>query len=138
MNGKHCTARQRTHRPSRSCRRFWKDVSTPWQLWRRSVRDRRAEQESQLHGLPLADPDFTGSAQIDVLLGADVYSLILEDGFRKGREGEPIAQKTTLGWIVSGLATPLDRDDSQAGSGFVTLKCATEEDLTPLIRRFND
>ncbi|XP_076686078.1 uncharacterized protein LOC143378149, partial [Andrena cerasifolii] len=91
---------------------------------------------THLQGLPLADPDFTAGTQIDVLLGADVYSMILEDGVRKGQEGEPIAQKTTLGWIISGLATTANPDIPRASNGLVTLKCTMEDDLVPMVQRF--
>lgn len=96
-----------------------------------------ADYKTKSQEIPLADPQFTDGTQIDVLLGADVYSLILEAGLRKGREGEPIAQKTTLGWIISGLATASDHDDPRAARGLVTLKCTTEDDLVPLVRKFS-
>ena len=91
---------------------------------------------THLQGIPLADPHFTDDTQIDVLLGADIYSLILEAGIRKGREGEPIAQKTTLGWIISGLATISNCVDPCATRGLVTLKCTMEDDLVPLVQKF--
>lgn len=55
-----------------------------------------------LHGLSLADPAFTRTRKIDLLLGAGVYAEILLDGVKKGNVGEPIAQRTKLGWIVFG------------------------------------
>jgi len=55
-----------------------------------------------IRGLPLADPRHFDQDPIDLLLGADVYSAILQDGLRKSRADEPIAQKTALGWILSG------------------------------------
>jgi len=55
-----------------------------------------------IRGLPLADPRPFDQEPIDLLLGAEVYSAILQDGLRKGRANEPIAQKTALGWILSG------------------------------------
>lgn len=57
---------------------------------------------AHLQGIQLADPSFAGDGPIDVLLGADAYSLILEDGVLRGGVGEPVAQRTSLGWIVSG------------------------------------
>ncbi|XP_071571308.1 uncharacterized protein [Temnothorax nylanderi] len=55
-----------------------------------------------LQGLPLADPRFAANDPVELLLGAEVCSAILEDGLRRGKPQTPIAQKTTLGWILSG------------------------------------
>ncbi|XP_073959824.1 uncharacterized protein [Choristoneura fumiferana] len=57
---------------------------------------------SELSGLELADPSFNVPGKIDMLLGADVYGRILLDGIIKAPLGAPIAQRTTLGWILSG------------------------------------
>ncbi|KMQ86855.1 hypothetical protein RF55_14051 [Lasius niger] len=52
--------------------------------------------------LTLAEPHYLKDDPVDVLLGAEVYSIILEDGLRKGGPHAPIAQRTILGWILSG------------------------------------
>lgn len=54
-------------------------------------------QWSHLEGLHLADPDYVSSAKIELILGAPVYTLILEEGLRRGKPNAPIAQKTELG-----------------------------------------
>ncbi|XP_071577593.1 uncharacterized protein [Temnothorax nylanderi] len=54
-----------------------------------------------LQGLPLADPRFAANDPVELLLGAEVCSAILEDGLRRGKPQTPIAQKTTMGWILS-------------------------------------
>lgn len=64
--------------------------------------DSGAKSWPHLQGLVLADPDYRSSDPIDLLLGADVYASILCQGLRKGKGGEPVAQNTTLGWILSG------------------------------------
>ncbi|XP_058984315.1 uncharacterized protein LOC131805085 [Musca domestica] len=51
----------------------------------------------------LADPDFTSSDRIDVLIGSDVYHEILQDGIHK--KDSILAQRTKLGWILSGPTT---------------------------------
>lgn len=50
----------------------------------------------------LADSEYSTPGRIDLLLGADVYCEILLEGIKKSPQGNLIAQKTTLGWIVSG------------------------------------
>jgi len=65
---------------------------------------------THIKGLELADPDFLAADPVDILLGADVYATILQEGLRRGKSQEPVAQKTALGWILSGAvgatATP--------------------------------
>lgn len=56
-----------------------------------------------LQYLQLADPEFTASNRIDLLIGAEVYSYILREGVKRSPSGSLIAQNTTLGWIVSGV-----------------------------------
>ena len=53
-------------------------------------------------GLALADSDPTSSDPIDLIIGADLYSELILDGVRKGFSGQPIAQNTMFGWILSG------------------------------------
>lgn len=52
--------------------------------------------------LELADPLYYQPSKIDLLIGADVYARIIQPGLRKGMPGTPVAQKTDLGWILSG------------------------------------
>lgn len=55
-----------------------------------------------LKNLKLADPDYNISGQIDLLLGADVYSEIILDGVMRGNKRSPVAQQTEIGWILCG------------------------------------
>lgn len=82
-------------------------------------------------GLPLADPRFMDSDPVELLLGAEVCSVILEEGFRKGNPRDPVAQCTTLGWIISG------------GIGVASLhghcsslQCTADHELNELVQRF--
>ncbi|XP_071581043.1 uncharacterized protein [Temnothorax nylanderi] len=84
-----------------------------------------------LRGLELADPDYCSSDPIEVLLGADIYASILSEGLRKGGPREPVAQKTALGWILSGVI-----GDSISGHVAYTHQCRIEEDLVNVVRRF--
>lgn len=56
---------------------------------------------SHLKRLKLADPKFNVPDRVDMLLGADFYSRVIENGVRKKR-GAPTAQNTSFGWIVFG------------------------------------
>ncbi|XP_073952967.1 uncharacterized protein [Choristoneura fumiferana] len=55
-----------------------------------------------LANINLADPDFNIQRPVDILLGAEVYSSILMEDIRRSDETSMIAQRTRLGWILSG------------------------------------
>ncbi|EFN60698.1 hypothetical protein EAG_05513, partial [Camponotus floridanus] len=57
-----------------------------------------------LKDLMLADDDPTGSSPIDIIIGADTYDHFIQRGIRKGPIGQPIAQRSHFGWILSGPA----------------------------------
>jgi len=55
-----------------------------------------------LSELRLADPKFYESAQIDILVGADVLPSILLSGSRPNICGSLLGQETIFGWILTG------------------------------------
>lgn len=55
----------------------------------------------ELNAIKLADPAFNTPSKVDVLLGADVFGKIINNGLMKGPSGI-VAQNTHLGWILSG------------------------------------
>ncbi|XP_071650743.1 uncharacterized protein [Temnothorax longispinosus] len=64
-------------------------------------------------------------------MGADVFATIIEEGLRKHGTRTPIAQQTTLGWILSGMCgTP------EAAAAVMSLQCRADEELAALVRRF--
>lgn len=58
-----------------------------------------------LRSLELADPTFGSPGHIDLLVGADVWGNIVEEGIVRGAPNEPYAQSTRFGWVVFGPAT---------------------------------
>ncbi|UYV67640.1 hypothetical protein LAZ67_5001433 [Cordylochernes scorpioides] len=65
-------------------------------------RDLRIPVPSSWKTLPLADPQFETSGRVDVILGADVYGSLLLPEVKYDEKTQLCAQKTRLGWIVSG------------------------------------
>lgn len=62
----------------------------------------KCKQWHHIQHLPLADPYFHQTNSIDILLGAEIYSQIIMPGIQRGNANEPVAQNTTLGWILFG------------------------------------
>lgn len=69
-----------------------------------------------LNSLILADPEYAEPSQIDVLLGAYVHDDIIRLGIRRGERGQPIAQRTAFGWILSGKTTIQSTSTTQSVS----------------------
>ncbi|XP_011171895.1 uncharacterized protein LOC105204503 [Solenopsis invicta] len=86
---------------------------------------------THLQNLPLADTDFLSSDPIEIVLGSDIYATILRDGIKRGAPDEPIAQNTSLGWILAG---------SPARSSSINTihvhQVAIVDDLNTTLRRF--
>lgn len=84
-----------------------------------------------LDGLILADSNYKRPGRIDLLLGADIYNQIIEEGLIKGDINSPITQRMRLGWIISGPVGT--QPTSCAVQGYhVTI----DEDLHQLLQQF--
>lgn len=57
-----------------------------------------------LHGLPLADKDFSEPSEIEILIGAPLFADILLSGRAAGPPGAPTAFESIFGFIVIGTA----------------------------------
>jgi len=84
-----------------------------------------------LEGLTFADPNYLVPGPIDIILGADVYPQIIEDGIVRGDAQSPIAQRTKLGWIISG---PINGNISVTHSQGYHI--SVDKDLHDLLQRF--
>ncbi|XP_015118145.1 uncharacterized protein LOC107041862 [Diachasma alloeum] len=60
---------------------------------------------SVLEGMQLAEPEFSSTRGIDMILGVDVYSQIIQPGLRRETLDQLIAQQTSSGWILSEKVT---------------------------------
>ncbi|XP_071579379.1 uncharacterized protein [Temnothorax nylanderi] len=83
-----------------------------------------------LKGLPLADARFSAGDPVELLLGAEVCSTILEEGIRKGGPLAPIAQKTAFGWILSGGC------GASALHTHGSFQATADNELADFVRRF--
>lgn len=84
-----------------------------------------------LEGLTLADPNFTSPGCIDIILGADIYPQIIEDGIKKGDINSPIAQRTKFGWIISGPS-----NDTLLKNNIQSYHVSMDRELYDLLRQF--
>ena len=85
--------------------------------------------------LPLADPNFSSDSVIELILGADVYPLIVEDGVKNGSADLPLAQKTSLGWILTGSLTKAP-NSSVISTQTVSLQAKQLRSLDEAVQRF--
>lgn len=93
-----------------------------------------AVEHSQIHldhlaDLVPADPHLVNDDPID-LIGADQYGEILLEGIRKGASGQPIAQNTIFGWVVSG-PTPVQFPNHRT---FTAQQCSESASLSLSIK----
>lgn len=84
-------------------------------------------------GLELADPSAAKSLTIDLLLGAETFAMILEEGLVKRHAHEPIAQKTKLRWIISG---PYEQVNSIFCPDIEFINMISNDDLSHQVKRF--
>ncbi|XP_026740157.1 uncharacterized protein LOC113502705 [Trichoplusia ni] len=73
----------------------------------------------------LADPEYYRPNKIDVLLGAEVYSQVIQEGIKKNITGSLLAQNTKLGWILSGT---FDVDQTINSSHITVMHSSLVED----------
>lgn len=85
----------------------------------------------ELEQLTLADPEYHTPNKIDVLLGAEVFTSIIDNGVIKCPSGSLVAQNTTLGWVLSGKINTKEADSSQ----IITMH-AQVESVEQLLRSF--
>lgn len=83
-----------------------------------------------IQGLELADPHFSNPGDVDLLLGADIYALVLTPGLKKGNLGEPSAINTVFGWVLLGKV-------EVPSKGNVNVLCTSVDvNLDKLVKKF--
>ncbi|XP_032690349.1 uncharacterized protein LOC116853391 [Odontomachus brunneus] len=98
-----------------------------------------------LEGVVWADPDPTSLEPIHLIIGAELYGEVMLEGLRKGNPGQPIAQNSIFGWVISGPTTstlaaqthlrPCEINSSHAHH-IAVHHCVTESSLEEEIKRF--
>ncbi|XP_062122497.1 uncharacterized protein LOC133836179 [Drosophila sulfurigaster albostrigata] len=87
-----------------------------------------------LPAIELADPHFYKSAQIDILIGADILPSVILSGSRPNICGSLLGQETVFGWILTG---PVSQGMSTTVSAFSTrVALQAEEQLDSLLSKF--
>ncbi|XP_071055143.1 uncharacterized protein [Onthophagus taurus] len=82
--------------------------------------------------LPLADPEFTSERKIDLILGVQFYSKIIQNGVLKSKDGLLIAQQTAFGWVLSGALSEQPSNHSSS-YGF---QCSIDREFLDVMQRF--
>ncbi|KYN27942.1 hypothetical protein ALC57_02653 [Trachymyrmex cornetzi] len=80
--------------------------------------------------LPIADPEFNQSKDIDILLGAEIFWGTLCVGQIKETAEHPLLQKTLFGWVLSGRypnnTIPMETIQCNIATSHVSLEQAIE------------
>ncbi|XP_018405503.1 PREDICTED: uncharacterized protein LOC108781885 [Cyphomyrmex costatus] len=84
------------------------------------------------NNLKFADPDFNIPADIDMLIGAEIFWKLICAGQIKTSGNQPTLQKTLLGWILSG---PTASIPTNSNSSIISCLAVTE-DLNHALSRF--
>ncbi|XP_063823992.1 uncharacterized protein LOC135073752 [Ostrinia nubilalis] len=90
----------------------------------------RAEEWKELENIVLADPSYYTSNSVDLLLGSEVYSRVIQNGVIKGPLGSPLAQCSSLGWILSGVVHTTTKPSETIN----VMHCSVEDNQ--LLRKF--
>ncbi|XP_070526960.1 uncharacterized protein [Cardiocondyla obscurior] len=85
-----------------------------------------------IEGLNLADPDFSSSGPIDILVGADYFGKIIKPGLIIEDSNSPIAQQTIFGWILSGPFSTISTYQQNAHSHH----CTEDNELQDILSKF--
>ena len=94
---------------------------------------RSSSEMSHISGLNLADPNFMDPGHIDLLLGAAIHARIVEGQVVRGKENEPIATCSLLGWLLSGN---VPRIEEKPNFSLVAFHCAELPSLNEALQRF--
>lgn len=86
-----------------------------------------------LQGLELADQFPSSHDKINILIGADLYGILLLDGLRRRASNEPVAQNTIFGWILSGVTSA---ESTPYSPSITTQHCCTNAELIHQLRQF--
>ncbi|XP_022903946.2 uncharacterized protein [Onthophagus taurus] len=86
----------------------------------------------EMSDLPLADPEFTSERKIDLILGVQFYSKIIQNGVLKSKDGLLIAQQTALGWVLSGVLS----EQPSNHSSFYGFQCSIDREFLDVMQRF--
>lgn len=89
----------------------------------------------ELATLRLADPGYGKPQKIDMLLGAEIYGQVLENGIIRNPPGTLTAQNTTLGWILSGRLTQVDADYNHCSHTIINFHIE-DHAVNELLRKF--
>lgn len=79
--------------------------------------------------LLLADPQFYIKKEIDILLGADIFALLIEGAPIVGLPGTPVALPTKLGWVLSGPINYAAQEQS-------VVSCVSTVNINDTLKKF--
>lgn len=96
--------------------------------------DKNIMQLPEISDLVLADPTCNRQSKIELLLGADVFYDIIEEGLIKPLNTGLLLQSTEFGWIISGSVNKRSRKTTKESCFNINVKTSVEN----LIKNFFD
>lgn len=92
----------------------------------RQLPSKQTTKQIDLNQLELADPTFNVPGPIDMIIGADIYGDIILSGIKRDTSNYLVAQKSHLGWFVSGR-TSNNEPEKYSVTGLVALTSIDEQ-----------
>ncbi|XP_071582412.1 uncharacterized protein [Temnothorax nylanderi] len=86
---------------------------------------------ASISGLQLADPDYSVSGSIQVIIGSDNYHVVIRPGMIPGDSSSPTAQQTIFGWVLCGPMSATETPVSAQAH-----HCSPDHELQDLLSRF--
>nr|XP_029720522.1 uncharacterized protein LOC109399035 [Aedes albopictus] len=85
--------------------------------------------------LQLADPNFSCTSRVDMLIGAEVFYELMESGKIRMTDELPLLQESRLGWLVAGSVNA-DRGVSSVKVCQAAINDRKDDELNMLLERF--
>ncbi|XP_043466289.1 uncharacterized protein LOC122501089 [Leptopilina heterotoma] len=76
------------------------------------------------------------SYSVWVSVSENIYGSLIRDGVRRGRQNEPIAQRTVFGWTILGPHWSAEVPNHVASPNVTAMRVKSHDDLVELLERF--
>lgn len=89
-----------------------------------------------LKGIKFADPHFDHPSPIEVLLGAEVYEKIIQEGIIQKKNFSPTAQNSRLGWLLFGAVKTSENYENIRKSNCLLSTSSSNAEINQTLKAF--